>query len=84
MLEQQQVLDATARRAFTQLGAAAVPVLVDLLSDERADVRIWSASVLGGLGEEGNDAVPALMGMLVDENKTVRDQAKRSLEQLAN
>jgi chromosome segregation ATPase len=84
LLEQQQVLDATARRAFTQLGAAAVPVLVDLLSDERADVRIWSASVLGGLGEEGNDAVPALMGMLVDENKTVRDQAKRSLEQLAN
>ena len=84
LLEQHQVLDATARRAFTQLGAAAVPVLVELLSDERAEVRTWAASVLGGLGAEGQDAVPALMGMLVDSDKIVREQAKRSLELLSN
>jgi len=84
LLEQQQVLEATSRRAFTQLGAAAVPVLVELLSHERADVRAWSASILGGLGMDGQEAVPALMGLLVDTDKMVRDQAKLSLEQLAN
>ncbi len=84
LLEQQRLLDATARRAFTQLGATAVPVLVGLLSDDRAEVRAWAASILGGLGANGQDAVPALMGMLVDDNESVRNQAKRSLEQLAN
>lgn len=84
LLEQQQVLDATSRRAFKQLGAAAVPVLVDLLADERADVRAWSASVLGGLGANGQESVPALMALLVDNNKMVRDQAKLSLELLSN
>ena len=84
LLEQQQVLDATARRAFTQLGATSVPVLVELLSDENAEVRTWAVSVLGGLGAEGQDAIPALMGMLIDTDKIVRDQAKRSLDQLSN
>jgi glycosyltransferase A (GT-A) superfamily protein (DUF2064 family) len=84
LLEQQQLLDATSRRVFTQLGADAVPVLVELLGDDRADVRVWAASVLGGLGSNGHDAIPALLGMLVDKNETVRDQAKRSLELLSN
>ena len=84
LFEQQQLLDATSRLAFKQLGAAAVPVLVELLSDERAEVRVWAASVLGGLGADGQDAVPALMGMLVDNDRIVRDQAKRSLELLSN
>ncbi|MAD79792.1 MAG: hypothetical protein CMJ50_02960 [Planctomycetaceae bacterium] len=84
LLEQQQLLDTTSRRAFTQLGSAAVPVLVEFLSDERAEVRSWAASVLGGLGADGQDAVPALMGMLVDDDRIVRDQAKRSLELLSN
>jgi chromosome segregation ATPase len=84
LLEHQQVLDATARRAFTRLGSVAVPVLVESLGDENADVRIWAASVLGDLGADGQDAVPALMGMLIDTDKLVRDQAKRSLDQLSN
>lgn len=84
LLEQQQLLESTSRRAFMQMGAAAVPVLVELLSDQRAEVRAWSASILGGFGSEGQDAVPALMGLLVDNDKMVRDQAKRSLEQLSN
>ena len=53
LLEQHQLLDATSRRAFTQLGEAAVPVLVELLSDESASVRAWAASILGGLGTDG-------------------------------
>lgn len=78
LLEQQQLLEATSRRAFMQLGAAAVPVLVDLLRDERAEVRAWSASILGSFGTDGQEAVPALMGLLVDSDRVVRDQAKQS------
>ena len=66
------------------LGRVQMMQHVELLSDERADVRVWSASVLGSLGADGQDAVPALMGMLVDNEKIVRDQAKRSLELLSN
>jgi len=84
LLEQQQLLDATSRRAFTQMGAAAVPVLVQLLSDERPEVRAWAGSVLGGLGPNGQEAVPALMGLLVDNDEQVRDQARRSLDLLSN
>lgn len=84
LLEQQQLLESTSRQAFTQLGAVAVPVLVDLLRDERAEVRAWATSVLGGMGPNGQDAVPALMGLLVDNSEMVRDQAKQSLELLAN
>lgn len=84
LLEYQQLVDATSRRAFKQMGVAAVPVLVELLGDDRADVRAWAASILGSLGTDGQDAVPALMGMLVDNDKGVRDQAKRSLDLLAN
>lgn len=84
LLEQQQLLEAASRRAFMQLGSAAVPVLVELLNDQRAEVRVWAASVLGNLGMNGQDAVPALMGLLVDNDPLVRDQAKRSLELLSN
>lgn len=84
LLEQQQMVDATSRRAFTRMGSAAVPVLVEFLGDERAEVRAWAASVLGGFGANGQDAVPALMGLLVDNDAVVREQAKRSLELLSN
>lgn len=84
LLDQQQLLEATSRRAFTRLGEAAVPVLVELLNDQRAEVRAWAASILGSLGVNGQDAVPALMGLLVDNDPHVRQQARRSLELLSN
>ncbi len=84
MLEQQQLLEATSRRAFVRLGAAAVPVLVEFLDDDRADVRCWAASILGDLGAAGQDAGPALMGLLVDPDEMVREEARLALERLAN
>ena len=84
LLEQQQIVDTTSRSAFAKMGSTAVPVLVEFLGDDRAEVRAWAASVLGSLGTNGQEAVPALMGMLVDNDQGVRDQAKRSLDLLAN
>ena len=84
LLERQQLLETTSRRAFVQLGAAAVPVLVEMLNDQRPEVRAWAASILGSLGSAGQEAVPALMAMLVDSDQLVRDEAKRSLDLLSN
>ena len=82
LVDQHRVLESTARTALAKLGMFAVPVLVELLSDDRADVRGWSATVLGEIGPDAADAIPDLRILLSDPFEAVRRQAQESLAEI--
>src|SRR5262245_61421376 len=61
-------------------GAAAVPLLTDLLAARRpADVRLAAAEALGLIGPEAKAAVPALAAALGDSDRFVRVAAADAL-----
>jgi HEAT repeat protein len=72
-----------AAKALSDGGAAAVPVLVELLGtpDEGrgADVRLMAAQALGHVGPDAGDAVPALRAALTDRSPDVRIAAAEAL-----
>ncbi|NDJ77260.1 MAG: TIR domain-containing protein [Chloroflexi bacterium] len=68
--------------AICDIGPAAVPVLVDALSDDDWRIRLHATDVLGQIGGEG--AVPALVGGLRDPEKRVRWRAAEALGDLGS
>jgi len=58
--------------AFREIGAAAVPVLVEKLQDSDRMVRHNSAEALMLMGIEAREALPALMHSLDDDDAEVR------------
>lgn len=68
--------------SFTQIGAASVPVLTNLLLHEGADVRRFAAMTFGGMGELARDAEPALLTALDDPDPAVRAAVRDALERL--
>ncbi len=66
-----------AAAALVQLGAAALPPLVERLALADAGIRLAALSVLGALGDRR--AVPALAARLVDEDPNVRAAAAEAL-----
>jgi len=65
---------------LASIGAESVPVLVEHLTHQRAEIRRWAATVLGEIGPDANDAIPALMHASSDEDPGVREAARRSLD----
>jgi HEAT repeat protein len=80
LLAQKEAFEAVASRALTIIGAEAVPVLVEHLSHQRADIRQWAATVLGEIGADANEATPALIDALSDNDVGVREAARQSLD----
>lgn len=68
--------------AIREIGAAAVPVLLDALSDEDPRIRLYVTDVLGEIGE--SDAVPALAAALRDPEWRVRFRAADALGKMGN
>jgi HEAT repeat protein len=64
---------------LAQIGRPAVPALRDTLQNPDADFRRASASVLGLMGPEADDAVANLMNRLGDEDTRVGAQAAKAL-----
>ena len=58
---------------------AVVPLLLEGLEDEDADVRVVAATYLGILGDDADAAVPALIEGLSDEEPEVRAAAATAL-----
>jgi HEAT repeat protein len=63
--------------AIKEIGALAVPVLIDALSDEDSRLRLVIIDLLGEIAE--SDAIPALAGALRDPEWRVRWQAAEAL-----
>lgn len=78
--------DAQARNAsmeaFRALGAKALPSLERLLKDEDSDVRIFSANVLGDIGDP--KALDALSGSVGDRDENVRIAAVEAIGKLGD
>ena len=64
------------------LGAAGVPILEDLLTDDDAYVRERAATALSWIGRDAGAAVPALVNALRDPKPEVRREAARALSQI--
>ena len=58
--------DHEAVRAMVEIGAPAVPALVDLLRDEERFIRRGAAYALGGIGPDAKGALPAIVDTLSD------------------
>jgi hypothetical protein len=54
---------------------AAVPVLLELLRDEDARIRLIAVEALSRVGANARQAVPALLTALEDEDEAVRTEA---------
>ena len=61
-------------------GKAAVPALIENLSNENGAVRYSSTLALGEIGPDAAAAVPALQKALDDRNDDVSHMAKKSLK----
>ena len=79
MLDNDESLHAVASEVLTRTGPAAVPSLINLLSDERTDVRIWAANHLGMIGPDSEEAIPSLQNLLSDPDERVRAATRLAL-----
>jgi len=61
-------------------GKAAVPALIENLSNENGAVRYSSTLALGEIGPDAAAAVPALQKALDDRNDDVSQMAKKSIK----
>lgn len=82
MFEERWLVQNALSGALIDTGEAGVPALVELLMNERAEVRVWAAYVLGEIGPPAVSAAPALREALSDPNESVRVQAAQALQAL--
>jgi HEAT repeat protein len=78
--------DKAVRRRFSGAGhgygPVAVPVLVELLSEQDESCRVLAARSLGKLGPDAMDAISALVRAQDDGEVFVREAARKSLSQI--
>lgn len=79
VLSEKRTVEQAASDLIARCGAAAIPLLVDLLSDERVEVRRWAAKALGVIGPEARDVSGVLRELLSDPDPTVRTEVERAL-----
>lgn len=75
-----EAFQSSAADVLVDIGAAAVPGLIESLSDDESRVRAWAAYVLGRIGEDAGDAVSALTDALSDPDEDVQEYAQEALE----
>ncbi|MHC4505699.1 MAG: HEAT repeat domain-containing protein, partial [Planctomycetota bacterium] len=68
--------------ALTEMGAAAVPALLEVLESDDLKLRRRAVRALGGIGPAAKDAVPGLVKLLEDPNKHVRWDASGALSKM--
>jgi HEAT repeat protein len=70
--------------AFTVIGTAAIPVLVDTLESGNRVARENAAVALGDIGAGAKAAIPALTRALEDDHRWVQDKAAKALAKIEN
>jgi HEAT repeat protein len=69
-------------QAFAAIGAAAVPVLIDVLESGDRMARENAARALGRIGVGAKAAIPALTRALEDNHRWVQEEAARALAEI--
>ena len=77
---EKEALEAVATQMLVNIGAEAVPLLVEQLASPRADIRRWAATVLGQMGPDATEAIPPLISLLSDPDPRVRTAAQHALD----
>jgi HEAT repeat protein len=80
--ESKHYFESAAADALVRSGETAVPALLDLLLDRRAEIRYWAATLLGRIGPDAESAVDALHDALSDTNEEVRNAARIALRRI--
>lgn len=78
-LDRDPSLPAAALKVVARSGSAAVPALIELMSDPRANVRSWAATALGEIGPAAGDAALVLRDASSDSDARVRAAARAAL-----
>jgi HEAT repeat protein len=68
--------------ALSQIGAPAVPALIDLLRSEKPEVRLRAIRPLLVIARGASDAAPALTRLLTDDDARIRQWAAAALGQM--
>jgi HEAT repeat protein len=68
--------------AFKEIGAPAVPALVELFTDVDSPSRVVATFALGRIGVEAREAVPALIAGLVDDDRLIRPPAASAVDSI--
>ena len=82
VMSEKRTVEQAASDLIARCGATAIPLLVDLLADERVEVRRWAAKALGVVGPEARDASGVLRELLTDPDPTVRTEVERALAKI--
>ena len=72
-----------AAEALAKIGPAAVPLLIDALSDEDQGVRRFVAGALATIGPDAKAALPQLTKLLESENPNLRTEAACAVWRIA-
>jgi HEAT repeat protein len=80
--DEQNLRQCAAMRALIYIGRESVPGVIRALAHDNPVVRRGAALVLGQIEPKPKNAVPALRKALDDSDKSVRENAARSLKQL--
>jgi hypothetical protein len=79
---EKRTVEQTTSEVIARCGPAAVPLLVELLSDERVEIRRWAAKALGAIGPDARDANLLLRELLSDPDPTVRAEVEQALAKM--
>ncbi|MDA1053297.1 MAG: HEAT repeat domain-containing protein [Planctomycetota bacterium] len=79
LIGERLAIEVAAGEVLVQLGEGAVPPLTALLRHPQAEVRLWSATVLGKLGLNATTAIEPLNNLTNDPDTRVAAAARRAL-----
>jgi hypothetical protein len=71
-----------AAKALGEMGAGAIPALIELLKDKDWQIRIAATGALGKIGPEAKTAIPDITALLRDEEACVRIEAAWALAKM--
>lgn len=72
----------SALEALKRMEVRSVPHLLDALSVNNSDVKIYACERLAAIGPEAREALPALKGLLEAQNDEVRRGARRAVARI--
>lgn len=81
-LRSQESVQSRADEALIAIGPAAVPYLVEALTDEQATTRKWAVELLGRIGADAAPAKDALWVVAEDQDLDVRQAALDALARI--
>lgn len=79
-LREAAVLENAAASVLLRVGRDAVPALIETLDHPTPSVRRWAATVLGGLGDDAEDALAALVESRADPDPDVRAAIESAIQ----